>query len=75
VRKVTWKIEWSNEVTSEFLHLYKQQPVVWNPKEAMHKNCNAVAEVWKRIRRIIIKDNVFSEGVKKKKSNHSNFFF
>lgn len=47
--KIIWQMDWSNEMTLEFLRLYESEPVIWNPKEPLHKNRNAVADAWKRI--------------------------
>jgi len=47
--KIIWKMEWSSEVTLEFLRLYEQESAIWNPKDPLHKNRTAVAEAWKRI--------------------------
>lgn len=42
-------MEWSNEVTMEFLDLYENEPVVWNASHPLHKNRNEVYDAWKRI--------------------------
>jgi hypothetical protein len=42
-------MEWSNELTLTFLHLYENEPKIWDPKDPLHKNQNAVADSWKRI--------------------------
>ncbi|KAB0802692.1 hypothetical protein PPYR_04878 [Photinus pyralis] len=42
-------MEWSNEVTFEFLDLYEREAVIWDPSHAQHKNRNDVYDAWKRI--------------------------
>lgn len=42
--------QWSNERVLEFLELYQAEPHLWNPRIKEHKNRNAVADAWERIR-------------------------
>ncbi|KAJ8916049.1 hypothetical protein NQ315_010917 [Exocentrus adspersus] len=42
-------MDWPKEVIIEFLHLYKKEPVLWNPKEQNYKNRTTQHEAWKRI--------------------------
>jgi hypothetical protein len=42
-------MDWSNEVTLEFLRLYELEPVIWDPKERQHKDRSSVGAAWKRI--------------------------
>ncbi|KAF5294027.1 hypothetical protein FQR65_LT10932 [Abscondita terminalis] len=46
-------MDWPTEVTLEFLKLYELEPVIWNPKDANHKNRTAVQEAWMRIQQIL----------------------
>lgn len=43
-------MEWSNEYTIEFLNLYEKEGLIWNPKDPLHKNRNAVSDAWNRIK-------------------------
>jgi hypothetical protein len=58
-------------LTSEFLHLCEQQPFNWEPKEALHKNSVAVADVRKKNLKGQYK--VFSERVEKKNESQQHF--
>lgn len=42
-------MDWSNELVAEFLHLYEQQPIIWNSKHERHKQRNAIHDAWKEI--------------------------
>lgn len=42
--------QWTNERALEFLELYQSEPLLWNPMIRDHKNRNAVADAWERIR-------------------------
>lgn len=42
-------MEWSNELILEFLDLYKNEPVIWNPSHNLNKNRNDHHDAWKRI--------------------------
>jgi hypothetical protein len=53
------------------LHLCKQEPFNQNPKEALHKNCSAVADACKKIWRVCIKCSVKEL---RRKMNHSSIF-
>ncbi|KAF5294101.1 hypothetical protein FQR65_LT10925 [Abscondita terminalis] len=46
-------MDWPTEVTLEFLKLYELEPVIWNPKDANHKNRMAVQEAWMRIQQTL----------------------
>jgi len=59
-------MEWSNELIIEFLHLYEQEPIIWNPKHEKHKDRNAVHDAWKRIETNLSVDYPLKE-IKKKK--------
>lgn len=43
-------MEWTNELTLEFLELYENEPVIWNPKMKEHKNRNKVSDAWNNIK-------------------------
>ena len=71
--KIIWQMDWSNELTLEFLRLYELEPVIWNPKEPLHKNRTAVDDAWKRIEASLnIKCSV-QELKKKKESLMASF--
>ena len=42
-------MDWSNELTMEFLDAYEKESVIWNPKNKSHSNRNLVNDAWKRI--------------------------
>lgn len=42
-------MDWPIETSLEFLQLYEQEPVIWNPKDLRHRNRNAINEAWLRI--------------------------
>jgi hypothetical protein len=71
--KIIWQMDWSNEVTLEFLRLYELEPVIWNPKERLHKNRNAVADAWKRIEASLSIKCSVQELKKKKESLMATF--
>jgi Alcohol dehydrogenase transcription factor Myb/SANT-like. len=66
-------MDWSNEATLEFLRLYELEPVIWNPKEPLHKNRTAVADAWKRIEASISMKCSVQELKKKKESLMASF--
>ncbi|CAG4946103.1 unnamed protein product [Colias eurytheme] len=41
---------WSNDHILEFVELYKNEEIIWDPKHTSHKNRNEVTEAWERIR-------------------------
>lgn len=62
-------MEWSNEVTFEFLNLYQNESALWNSLSPQHKNKNDVHDAWLRIK-TNLKDGHFSiTELKKKKEN------
>ncbi|KAJ8963590.1 hypothetical protein NQ314_005531 [Rhamnusium bicolor] len=42
--------QWSNERVLEFLELYQAEPLLWNLMMRDHKNRNAVADPWQRVK-------------------------
>lgn len=40
-----YKMSWSNEVTFEFIDLYRNEPVIWNPRHEFHKDKNKVSTI------------------------------
>uniref|UniRef100_A0A0A9ZI48 Calmodulin-binding transcription activator 3 n=1 Tax=Lygus hesperus TaxID=30085 RepID=A0A0A9ZI48_LYGHE len=42
-------MEWTDELTLEFLHLYAKEPVIWHPLHPDHKDRNIIHDGWKRI--------------------------
>ena len=59
-------------MTSEFLHLCEQQPFIRNPKEALHKYCNAVADACKK-KNLKGQYKVFNARVEKKNKSQQHF--
>lgn len=66
-------MEWSNEVTLEFIRLYEQHPVIWNPKDVQHKNRNLVADAWQDICDSLSVPTTIQELKKKKESLMATF--
>ena len=71
--KIIWQMDWSNELTLEFLRLYELEPVIWNPKEPLHKNRTAVDDAWKRIEASLNMKGSVQELKKKKESLMASF--
>lgn len=65
-------MEWSNEITAEFLSLYEKKSSIWNPKDPLHKNRNAVYDAWIRIKDQLSIDFSIAE-LKKKGLAYGNF--
>lgn len=61
-------MDWSNEVTMEFLDLYEATPVIWNPHHEHHKDRHRVHDAWKQIQSKLSVECSLKE-LKKKKEN------
>lgn len=61
-------MEWSNELTLEFLQLFENEAVIWNPQIPDHKNRNKVADAWNNIKANFSVDCPVVELKKKKDS-------
>ena len=61
-------MEWSNELTLEFLQLFENEAVIWNPQIPDHKNRNKVADAWNNIKANFSVDCSVVELKKKKDS-------
>ncbi|CAI6358770.1 unnamed protein product [Macrosiphum euphorbiae] len=66
-------MEWSNEMSLEFLKLYEQEPSIWNPKNPDHKNRNLVNDAWVRINNTLSFSSTIQELKKKKDSLMASF--
>lgn len=64
---------WSNNLISEFLILYEQEPSIWNPKHADHKDRNVIHDSWMRIQQNLSVDCPISELKKKKEALMGTF--
>nr|XP_021186534.2 uncharacterized protein LOC110373556 [Helicoverpa armigera] len=42
-------ITWTNEETFEFIDLYRSEPALWDPNNALHKDKSKVNDAWNRI--------------------------
>lgn len=42
-------MEWTNQQVLQFLELYEQEELLWNPKHENHKNRNLTYDAWKQI--------------------------
>nr|CAI5823126.1 unnamed protein product [Callosobruchus analis] len=60
------KIEWMNEL--DFLSLFENGPVIWNPRIPDHKNSNKVADAWTNIQKQFSVECSVAELKKTKKS-------
>nr|CAI5817717.1 unnamed protein product [Callosobruchus analis] len=61
-------MEWTNELTLEFLSLFKNEPVAWSPRIPDHKNRNKMADVWTIIQKQFSVECSVAELKKKKES-------
>lgn len=59
-------MEWSNEVTLNFLDAYQNEELLWNPRHPQHKNKNLKYDAWKRIESNL---NIPLKTIKKKKES------
>ncbi|KAL7644892.1 UNVERIFIED_CONTAM: hypothetical protein RMT77_004709 [Armadillidium vulgare] len=59
---------WSNELVLQFLDLYENEPILWNPSHYQHKNREEIYDAWKRIRENMNVDFSVYELKKKKDS-------
>nr|XP_022907617.1 uncharacterized protein LOC111419095 [Onthophagus taurus] len=66
-------MEWSNELTLEFLKFYEIENIIWNPKNPNHKNRNKVADAWNNIKASLRVDCSVAELKKKKESLMATF--
>lgn len=65
--------QWTNERALEFLELYQSEPLLWNPMIRDHKNRNAVADAWERIRNNFTMSCTITELNKKRESLMSTY--
>ncbi|CAH1118439.1 unnamed protein product [Phaedon cochleariae] len=43
-------MQWTNELILEFIRLYKQEPIIWNPKYGLHRPGRLeISDAWRRI--------------------------
>ena len=49
-------MDWNIDLTMEFLSLYENEPLIWNPMDEHHKNRNFVQDAWQRISEVISAD-------------------
>lgn len=61
-------MSWTNEMSFEFLTLYKQEPILWNPKYPNAQNRKAVKDAWSRIQSSISIEISITDLKKKKES-------
>ncbi|XP_018566918.1 uncharacterized protein LOC108907647 [Anoplophora glabripennis] len=66
-------MEWSAELTLEFLELYEREACIWNPRDPLHKNRIAVSDAWKRIEYSLSVEVSVPELKKKKESLMATF--
>lgn len=59
-------MDWSNELTMEFLGAYKKESVIWNPKNKSHSNRNLINDAWTRIQQGLSAPYVIAAFKKKK---------
>ncbi|KAJ8937238.1 hypothetical protein NQ314_011993 [Rhamnusium bicolor] len=65
--------QWSNERVLEFLELYQAEPLLWNPMIRDHKNRNAVADTWQRVKTNFSMPCTINEFKKKRESLMSTY--
>nr|CAI5835409.1 unnamed protein product [Callosobruchus analis] len=63
-----YKTEWTNDLTLEFLSLFANEPVIWNPRIPDHKSKNKVADAWTNIQKQFSVECSVPELKKKKES-------
>jgi len=66
-------MEWTNELTIEFLDLYEKENLIWDPKDQLHSNRNIVSDTWKKIKDSMSIPVDIKELKKKKESLMSTF--
>lgn len=66
-------MSWSNDEISEFLSLYEEQELIWNPKHESHKDKNVVHDAWKRIQQMFSVTCTITELKKKKETLMGTF--
>jgi hypothetical protein len=59
---------WSNKAVLEFLHLYEQKPITWNPIHPLCKDRNEIIDAW-RIHKALSFQHIESDLKKKKKAS------
>lgn len=66
-------MEWTYEEILEFLRLYEQEPIIWNPKHPLHRSRENVSDAWRRIRKSLSVPRSIDEMKKKKESLMASF--
>lgn len=66
-------MSWSNDNIIEFLNLFEQEPIIWNPRHPGHKDRNAVHDAWLRIQTQISIPFTISDLKKKKETLMGTF--
>lgn len=66
-------MEWTNELTIEFLDLYEKETAIWDPKDQLHRNRDIVFDSWKKIKDSMSIPVDIKELKKKKESLMSTF--
>ena len=66
-------MDWSQEIVFEFLVLYENEPVIWQPNHPKHKNRNLINDAWLHIKNKISIECTVAELKRKKESLMSIF--
>lgn len=62
-------MDWSNDLTLEFLFLYEREEAIWNTASTQHKNKKEVHDAWLRIKEELKDGTISIADLKKKKEN------
>lgn len=65
----TASTEWYNAEVLKFIELYQGEPALWNSTNKLHKNRNALADAWERIRASFSLPGVTIAELKRKKES------
>lgn len=66
-------MEWTTEMTLEFIELYEKNPVLWDPKHIHHKNRNHLYDAWMSIKADFTEDVQLDTLKRKKESLMSTY--
>jgi hypothetical protein len=65
-------MEWTNELTIEFLDLYEKENPIWDPKNQLHSNRNIVSDSWKKNKRLNEHTSGYQRAEEKKRITNVN---
>jgi hypothetical protein len=66
-------ISWNNEITLEFIKLYRNEQILWDPKHPLHKNRSKLTDAWLRIQSSLSNNCSIADLKRKKESLMTSF--